>query len=80
MAAANHRERIRAGKISGPRNLGYGLFAGIDQIGIFFALEWIGTDAQHAVLALQNNLHSCRNVVGHKRRHADAEVYIKPIA
>src|SRR5216684_2227175 len=79
MPSADHGEGIAAGKISCPRNLGHRLFAGIDQIGIFVALKRKRPHAQHAVLALQHDLHPLGNVVRHQRRHADAHLHIEAI-
>jgi hypothetical protein len=52
----------------------HGLLAGVDEVVVFLALGGRGAHAQDAVLALQDDLDAGRQVVGHQRGHADAEV------
>src|SRR5215472_573065 len=80
MPASDHRERLGARKICSARYLRDRLFTGIDQVRVFFALEWEGPDAKHAVLTLQDNLNAGGNVVRHQRRHADPEVNVEAIS
>src|SRR5215471_11845367 len=80
MPASDHRERLGARKICSARDLRDRLFTSVDQVRVFFALEWEGPDAEHAVLALQNDLDAGGNVVRHQRRHADPEVNVEAIA
>ena len=48
--------------------------AGVDQVGIDLVVARIRADAEHAVLRVQRDVDAGRDVVGHERRHADAEV------
>src|SRR5579883_649221 len=80
MAAAHHGEAVGAGEVARGRKLGDGLLAGVDEIGVFFALIGKGTHAEHAVLALELHAHSRRYVVRHERRDADAEIDIEAVA
>ena len=80
MAAANHGEGIGAGEERCARDFADGFFTGIDEIGVFFAFERIGTDSQHPILTLQNDFHARRNIIGDQGRHADPEVYVEPVA
>ncbi len=80
VTAANHGKRICAGKICGASHLTDGFLTGVDEISVFFALERIGANPQHAIFALQNHMHARRNVIRHKCRHANAEIHIKSIA
>src|SRR5256885_7835704 len=40
----------------------------------------MGTDAQHAVLALQHYFDAWRNMVRNQCRHADSQIYVETIA
>jgi hypothetical protein len=80
VAAADHRERLGGGEIARGRQFGYGLLAGIDQVGILLALIGKRTKAEHAVFALQLNAHPLRNVVRHQRRDADTEIDVESVA
>src|SRR5208282_1866837 len=79
VAATNHGEGVGAGEIGGAGDFADRLFAGVDQVGIFGAFEGIRANAEHAVLALQDDIHASGNVVGNQRGHADAEVDVEPI-
>ena len=50
-----------------------GLFAGIDEIGILFALGWRGSNAEKAVLRAQKYLLAFGQVVGNERPPDDAQ-------
>ena len=52
VTATDHAEGLRAIEIARRRQLGDGLLAGVDQIGVFLALERERAHAEHAVLAL----------------------------
>src|SRR5947199_6859144 len=80
MAAAHHAEGIGRGEIAGGRQFAHRLLAGIDQVGIFLALVRERAHAKHAVLALQHDVHSVRNVVRDQRRNADAEIDVIAVA
>src|SRR3954471_821329 len=80
MAAAHHGEGIGGGEIAGRRQFADGLLAGVDQVGVFLALVRERPHAEHAVLALQHNIHSVRNVVRHQRRNPDAEIDVIAVA
>src|SRR3954465_15203570 len=80
MAAAHHGEGIGGGEIAGGRQFADGLLAGIDQVGVFLALVGEWPHAEHAVLALQHDVHSVRNVVRHQRRDPDAEIDVIAVA
>ena len=74
MSAADHREAVRRGEISRLRQLADRLLARVDQVGILLAFIGEGADTEHAVLRLQRDLHSRRDVIRDERRNADAEV------
>src|ERR1043166_5948612 len=80
VAAADHREAVGAGEIARGRQLGDGLFAGVDQVRVLLALERERTGAEHAVLALQLHAHAGRDVVRHQGRNADAEIDVETVA
>src|SRR4051812_740167 len=80
MAATDHRKRICAGEICGAGNLGDGLFAGVDEVGVFSSRDRIRAYAQHSVFALKHDLHPRRYVVSDERGHADAEVHVEAVA
>src|SRR5690606_11769822 len=50
------------------------LLAGVDQVIVFLALGGRRTHAQHAVLGVQDDFAAGRQVVGHQRGQADAQV------
>jgi hypothetical protein len=77
---ANHFEALRTRKVRAAGNLGDGLLAGIDQIGILFAFVGKRPDAKQTVLAFEHDLHARRQVVGHQRGHADTKVDIHAVA
>ncbi len=77
--AAHHREGVRAAEVGGAGQLGDGLLAGVDEVGVHLVLGWIRSDAQHPVLGVQRDLHARGHVVRHQRRHADAEVDVVAI-
>src|SRR5580698_556085 len=79
MAAADHAERIRRVEIARGRQLGDGLLAGIDEIGIFVALVGERAEAEHAVLRLQLHAHPGRDVVRHQGRNTDAEIDVEAV-
>ena len=72
--AADHPEGHRGVEEAGAGQDRDGLLAGVDQVGVLLALERVGADAEDAVLAVQDHVHAVGHVVGHQRRHADAEV------
>ena len=63
-----------------PGNLAYRFLARIDEVGVLLALDREWPDAEHAILALQNDVHPWGDVIGHQRRQADAEIDVKAIA
>src|SRR4029077_12004950 len=80
VAAADHAERIGRGEIAGRRQFAHRLLAGVDEIGIFLALVGERPHPEHAVLALQLNVHAFGNIVGDQRRNTDAEIDIVAVA
>src|ERR1700709_1403665 len=80
MAAAHHAEGVGAGEIAGGRQFAHRLLAGVDQVGVFLALERKRPHAEHAVLALQDDVHAVGNIVRHQRRNPDAEVDVIAVA
>src|SRR5262245_61212291 len=74
MTAANHRERIGAGKegCSGQRS--HRFLAGVDEIRIFFALERIWSNAEQSVFRLQQHLNARWDVIRAQRWHANPQV------
>src|SRR5262249_41579808 len=79
VSAADHGEAVGGGKKARGRDFGDRLLAGIDEIGVLFALVGERTEAQHAVLALQLHAHAVRNVVRDQRRYADAEIDVETV-
>src|SRR5437762_2387936 len=55
------------------------LLAGVDQVFVFLAGRRFGTDAENAVLAVQDDLAPLRQVIGHQRRQADAEIDVRAL-
>jgi len=80
LAASDHGERFGRVEEAGPRSDGDGLLAGVDEVGIFVALEGEGAHPQDAVLGLQGHLHVVGDVVGHQGGNADAEVDVVTVA
>src|SRR6202022_931282 len=80
VAATNHGERIRGGKIAGAGEFSDGFFAGVDEVGIDFGFERIGAAPEHAVFGLENDVHAGRHIVCDKGRHANAEVDVVAVA
>src|SRR5215510_12397864 len=80
VTAADHPERGGGVEKRRAGNRGHRFFAGVDQIGIFLALVRPGSDSEHAVFGVQQDVHARWNVVGHQRRHSNAEVDVEPIA
>jgi len=50
--------------------------AGVDQVLVLFAFSGARADAEHAILAVQDDLASLGQEIGHQRRQADAEVHV----
>ncbi len=80
MAAADHGEAVGAGEEAGLRQGRDRLLAGIDQVRVHLVVIGEGTNAQHAVLALQGHADPRGNGVGHQGRDADAQIHIKAVA
>ena len=80
MAAANLTKRIGAREKGRARHRSDRLFAGVDQIGVHFVFGRERTDAKQAVLGLQGDMNSFRNVIGHQCRNTDPEIDIVPVA
>src|SRR6266852_2529014 len=80
VAAANHSKGIGRRKITGAGKLGDGFLPCIDEIGIDFGFERIGTNAKHAVFRLQHHFNAFGNIIGDERGHADAEIDVEAIA
>ena len=59
VAAADHGEGFGGGEEGGAGEDGDGFFAGVDEVGVFFAFERVGADAEHAVFAIAGR-HPCR--------------------
>ena len=74
VASPNHREALGATEVAGSINRGDRFLARVDEVGVDFGLRRIGADAQQAVLALEENLHTLRDQVGAEGGDADAEV------
>ena len=80
VTAADHGERVSRIEIARGRQLGDGLLAGIDEIGIFLTLEREWPGAEHAVLRLQLHTHAVGNVIRHQGGNTDAEIDVKTVA
>ena len=74
MAAANHRERGGAVKITGPRQGGHRNFAGVDRVIKRTAGCRFRADAQHAIFGVQNNAMFRGNQVSDQRGNAHPQV------
>lgn len=74
VAAAHHRERVGVMEERAAGQFGHGLLAGVDQVVVFLALGGRGAHAQHAVFGMQDDFAVSRQVVGHQRGQADAQV------
>src|SRR5690606_30450 len=79
MTSADHAKAVRTGKEAGFWQHGNGLLAGIDEVSVFLALIGKWAHAEHAILALQAHIHAFGDVIGHKRRNADAEIDVKAV-
>src|SRR5437764_13844258 len=80
MAGAAHGEAVCGREISGGRDLGDRLLAGIDEIGILLAFVRERTEPKHAIFALQLHAHPPRDVVRNQRRDADTEIDVEAVA
>src|SRR5262249_26340682 len=80
VAAADHAKTVSGREIAGRRKLGDRLLAGIDEIGILLAFIGKRTHAEHAILALELNVHSGRNEISNQRWNSDSEIDIKAVA
>ena len=80
VAAADHRERLRAVEERRARNGRHRLLAGVDQVRVLLAGARIGPDPEQAVLRLQQDPGQMLGVVGEQRRQADPEVHVHPLA
>ena len=80
MTAADHGEAIGGREITGGRDLGDRLLAGIDEIGILLAFVRERTEPKHAIFALQLHAHPPRDVVRNQRRDADTEIDVEAVA
>jgi hypothetical protein len=74
VAAADHGEAGGAVEEAAAGQDGDGLFAGVDDLGIFFALVGEGAHAQQTVFGVQPDRDALGQVVGHQGGDADAEV------
>jgi hypothetical protein len=73
--AADHGEALCTVEHAAARDDGDRLLAGVDDLGVFLALEGIGAHAEQPVLAVQQDLHALGHVVGHQGRNTDAQVH-----
>ncbi len=80
VTAANHGERIGARKIRSAGKFADRFLAGVDEVSIFLPFDRVRSDAQHAVLTLQDDVHAGGNVVGDEGGQPDAEVHVEPVA
>src|SRR3546814_5712805 len=55
------------------------LFAGVDEVGVRFALVREGPDPEHAIFRLQDNLDIGRHEIGDERRDSYPEIDIKAV-
>jgi tripartite-type tricarboxylate transporter receptor subunit TctC len=75
--AADHAERVGMVEIGAAREQGDRLLAGVDQVLVLLPGGGLRPDAEHAVLAVQDDLAPLGKVVGDQRRQADAEVDVR---
>ena len=76
VAAAHHGKAVGVVKVSAACQHGHRLLAGVDQVIVFMPGSWCRAHAQNAVFAVQYHFNAGRQVVGHQRGHADAQVDI----
>src|SRR5678809_1437771 len=57
----------------------HGLLARVDQVLVLLPGRGARTDAEHAVLAVQDDLAALGQVITHQRRQADAEVHHRAV-
>ena len=80
MSAANHGERIGAGKVARAGEFGDRFLAGVNQVGVFLAFQRVRANAEHAVLGLEHDVDVGRYEIRHQRGHADAEIDVIAVA
>jgi hypothetical protein len=73
------RKAVGMVKVSAARQHGDGLLAGVDQVIVFIARGRRRAHAQNAVFTVQYHFNAGRQVVGHQRGHADAQVHIRAV-
>ncbi len=76
MAAADHAERVGVMEVGAAGEERHRLLAGVDQVFVLLARGRARADAEHAVLAVQDDLAALGQVVGDERRQPDAEVHV----
>ena len=74
VAAADHREALRAVEVRGAGERGHRLLRGVDEIGIDLVLARSGPDAEEPVLGVQEDVRVVAEKAGDEVRDADAEV------
>ncbi len=79
MPAADHRKRVRARKEACARKRRHRLLPRVDQIRIDLILRRERPNPKQPILRVQRHVNILRNVVGHQRRNADAEVDVVPV-
>src|SRR3546814_3835995 len=79
MATADHREAVRRTEEARGGQCGNRLFAGVDEVGVRFALVREGPDPEHAIFRLQDNLDIGRHEIGDERRDSYPEIDIKAV-
>ena len=52
------------------------MFARVDEVEVFIALGGFGAHAEQAVFAVQKDFFAGRQMIGHQRGQADAEVHV----
>jgi hypothetical protein len=72
--SADHRERAGGVEERGARQDGDRLLAGVDEVGVDLLLRRVRADAQHAVLAVQDDVHAVRHVVRDQGGQPDPQV------
>src|SRR5215813_9938360 len=79
MPSTDHPEGLRTIEVACRWQLGDGLLASVDQVGVLFTFERERPHAEHAIFTLQLNGDTCGDKVRYEGGDADAEIDVEPI-